>query len=90
MLLHIIVNSAQYCGDSSQIQPNPGNIRSCFLPVSYLNCKTSRDGLKSLQFSTNPAESLHLSILGDLGDLWFVWNRSINESDNIHQAPSSK
>ena len=23
MLLHIVVNSAQYCGDSGRIQPNP-------------------------------------------------------------------
>ena len=33
MLLHIIVNLAQYSGNSGQIQPNPANIHKCFLPV---------------------------------------------------------
>ena len=33
-LLHIVVNSAQYRGDSGRIQPNPANIRNC----SYLFC----------------------------------------------------
>ena len=57
MLLHIVVNSAQYRGDLGQIQPNPTNIRNWILPVSYLNRRTSRNALKILQFSTNPAES---------------------------------
>ena len=39
MLLHIVVNSSQYRGDSGRIKPNPLNIRSCFFPVSYLNRK---------------------------------------------------
>ena len=34
MVLHIVVNSAQYRGDSGQIKPNPANIRNRFLPDS--------------------------------------------------------
>ena len=75
MLLHIVVNPAQYRGDSGRIKPKPATIRNCFLLVSYLNRRTIRNGLKFLQFSTNPAESLHLSILDDSGDSWSVWNR---------------
>ena len=41
-LLHIVVNSSQYHGDSGRIQPNPTNICNCFLPVSLMNRKTSR------------------------------------------------
>ena len=72
MFLQIVVNSAQYRDDSGLIQPNPVNIRNCFLSVSQLDRRTSQNGLKILQFSTNPAESLHLSILGDSGDSWSV------------------
>ena len=55
MLLHIVVNLAQYRGGSGRIQPNPVNIPNCFLHVSYLNRITPLNGLKILQFSTNPA-----------------------------------
>ena len=60
MLLQIIENSAKYHGDSGRIQPNPTNpaiIGNCYLPVLYLNRRTSRNGLKILQFSMNPANS---------------------------------
>ena len=43
---------------------NPANIRNCFLPVSYLNRRTSRNGLNFLQFSSNPAVELgHYSMI---------------------------
>ena len=43
-LLHIIVDSSQYRGNSGRIQPNPMNIHNCFLPVSLLNRRTSQMG----------------------------------------------
>ena len=56
MVLHILVSSAQYRGDSGPIQSNPANIRN----FSYLFRNWIVDitnGLKNVQVSTDPAAS---------------------------------
>ena len=85
-LLHIVANSVQYRGYSGRILLNPANIYNCFLPVSYLFRRTSRNGLKNSLLSTNPAESKNLSILDDSGDSWSVWNRGIRQRSIVHWA----